>query len=311
MEHQKQVVLVTGGTGTVGRGVKELVASDPTLSVDRDWVFIGSSDANLSDFASTKALFDRVQPTHVLHLAAVIMARHEMAKRKGDVFTSNLDINQNVLKCAQLHGIKKLVSCLTSNAYPAARLEDVLESELHSGPPPDPVSGYAHAKRMLDFMTKCMREQHGLDFVTVTPTNIFGTTAQLRLDGPLFEANLAKCLAAKSEGTPYKVWGTGKPQRQLLYSKDLAKMLVWALDNYSDPETLNFAGTEVSIRQVVETIAKACNFEGQMEFMTDKPDGPLRVAVSDAKFQKLWPEFKATPFEDAVKEVVKDHLKNV
>merc|ERR1711924_21377 len=258
----KEVVLVTGGTGTVGRGIKELVASDPSLSDGREWVFIGSKDADLTNLQSTSELFSKVKPTQVLHLAALIMGRHEMAKRKGDVFAVNLDINQNVLKCAQQHKVKKLVSCLTSNAYPAARLEDVMETELHTGPPPDPVSGYAYAKRMLDFMTKCMREQHELDFVTVTPTNIFGTVATLRLDGPLFEANLAKCLTAKAESAPYKVWGTGEPRRQLLYSKDLARMIVWALDNYSDAETLNFAGHEVSIKEVAQSIAKAVEFEG-------------------------------------------------
>merc|ERR1712070_1095357 len=157
---------------------------------------------------------------------------------------------------------KKLVSCLSSTTYPAARLEDVTEAELQSGPPAEAVSGYANSKRMLDFLTKCAREQHGVDFVTVCPTNIFGTVATLRETGPLFEANLAKCLAAKRDNLPYKVWGTGEPRRQLLYSKDLAQMLLWALDSYSEAETINLTGSEVSVKDIAEAIAKACKFEG-------------------------------------------------
>merc|ERR1712062_122738 len=277
------------GTGTVGRGIKELIESDPKAKGDRRWVFVGSADANLADFSDVCKLFEATKPTQVMHLAAVIKGRHEMAKLKGDIFAVNIEINQNVIKCAIKYGVKKMVSCLSSTSYPASRLEDVTEAELQNGPPAEPVSGYAHSKRILDFMTKCMREQHGVDYVTVCPTNIFGTVATLRETGPLFEANLAKVLTAKKEGLPYKVWGTGKVRRQLLYTKDLARMLVWALDNYSDGETLNLTGTEVSVKEIAEAIVKACDFQGPVEYLVDKPDGPLRVALSDEKFQRLCP----------------------
>lgn len=303
-----EVVLVTGGSGTVGRGLKELTDKDPQ---GRKWIFLASKDCDLTDFAATKALFERERPTHVLHLAALIMGRFDMGKRKAELFDINVQINQNVLKCAQAQGVKKLVSCLSSTTYPGSRLsqpEDILEAELHNGPLADPVAGYAGSKRMLDIYTKCIRQQYGLDFVTVCPTNIFGTTATLREDGPLFEANLAKVLAAKAAGEPMKVWGTGKPQRQLVYSKDLAKMLLWALDNYSEDETINMTGPLVSVSEIVETIAKCLKFEGAIEYMSDKPDGPLRVAVSDAKFQRLCPDFKSTPFEVAAAEIVTQHL---
>lgn len=306
------MVLVTGGTGTVGRGIQDLVAADPKLRDGREWTFLGSKDCNLSDFESVKALFERVKPTQVLHLAAVIKGRHEMAKQKAEIFDVNVQINQNVLKCAQLVGVKKLVSCLSSTSYPGAMLsqpEDIPESALHNGPPADAVSGYAHSKRMLDFVTRCMREQYSLDFVTVAPTNIFGTVATLRKDGPLFEANLAKVVEAKEQKVPMMVWGTGEVERQLVYTKDLSRMIVWALDNYSDAETLNLAGALVSVKEIVKTIAKSVKFEGAIEYMTDKPDGPKRVAVSDAKFRRLCPEFKSTPFETAVDEIVAEQFK--
>lgn len=304
----EEVVLVTGGTGTVGRGIKELIEKDSKSKADRRWVFAGSADADLQDFASTKKLFESVKPTHVLHLAAVIKGRHEMAKLKADIFIANMKINQNVLQCALDCHCKKVVSCLSSTTYPAARLEDVTEAELQSGPVHESVSGYAHSKRMLDFLTRSMREQHGVDFVTVCPTNIFGTVATLRETGPLFEANLAKCLAAKKSNLPYMVWGTGEVRRQLLYTKDLARMLLWALDNYSEAETINFTGSEVSVKDIANAIAKACKFEGKIEYMVDKPDGPKRVAISDEKYMRLCKGIQPTPFEQACEEVVQEHL---
>merc|ERR1712046_4475 len=102
--------------------------------------------------------------------------------------------------------------------------------------------------------------------------------------------------------------GTGEPRRQLLYANDLAKMMVWALDNYSQGETLNLTGTEVSVKEIAEAIAEACKFNGKIEFMSDKPDGPKRVAIADDKFRRLCPNLKPTPFSQAVNEVVQEHL---
>jgi nucleoside-diphosphate-sugar epimerase len=93
----------------------------------------------------------------------------------------------------------------------------ILDTPPASLPLPVIKNRYAHSKRILDFMTRCMREEHSVDFVTVCPTNIFGPKGNLRKDGPMFEANLAKCLEAKAAGEPYRCWGSGKPVRQLLY----------------------------------------------------------------------------------------------
>ena len=89
-----------------------------------------------------------------------------------------------------------------------------------------------------------------------------------------------------------------------LRSKDLAGQLVWALDHYSDGETLNITGAEVSVREVATAIAAAVGFEGEIVFNANQPDGPMRVALSDAKFRGLNPDYVATPFETAVRESV-------
>ena len=81
----KEVVLVTGGSGGVGVALESLVNGDPALKGERRWVFAGSKDGDLTDLASTRTLFDTYKPTHVIHLAAYIKGRMEMAKHKGDI----------------------------------------------------------------------------------------------------------------------------------------------------------------------------------------------------------------------------------
>jgi len=313
---QQDVVLVTGGTGTVGQGLRALLEKDQALAKSRKWVFVGSQNANLRDSGATLELFHKHCPTHVLHLAAFIKGRHEMAKAKSDVLCANMEINQNVLKAARtIGGVRKVVSCLSSVAYPADTTregaEDATEKDLHAGPPHDAVSGYAYSKRLLDVMSWTAREQYGCDFVTVCPTNIFGPTHSLRKDGPMFEANIAKCLDAKARGAEYHVWGSGRAIRQLLYSEDLARLLVWALDHYTDAETLNLTGAEVSVKEVAEAIAAACGFDGDVVFDADKPEGPARVAISGDKLAALHPGYEATSFAEAVRATVVASIANV
>lgn len=307
----REVVLVTGGSGTVGRAVRELVEGDPEARGDREWTFTSSMDADLREYSQVHRLFAAVQPTHVLHLAAVVRGHKDMAKQRSVVFSANIEINQNVLKCAHLFRVHKLVSCLSPLGYPAAMPEDATEGELQNGPPPAAVSGYAHAKRMLDFMTQCMRVEHGVDFVTVCPASVFGPTgvefSGLRKDGSLFEATVARCLDAKQQGLPFRVEGSGRPVRQLLYSRDLARMLLWALDAYSEGETLNLPGTEVSVGELAMIVAASCGFTGQIVYEADKPDGPRRVTISGAKLQRTWPEYTPTPFRVAVAETMEHY----
>ena len=96
--------------------------------------------------------------------------------------------------------------------------------------------------------------------------------------------------------------------RRLHRSKDLAKQLVWALDHYSDAETLNLTGAEVSVKEMATAIAAAVGYDGEIMFNPEQPDGQMRVALSDAKFRGLNPDYVATPFGAAVRESVEGSI---
>lgn len=140
---------------------------------------------------------------------------------------------------------------------------------VHSGPPHDSNFGYAYAKRMIDIQNKAYHEQYGCNFTSVIPTNVFGPHDNYSLeDSHVIPGLIHKCLLAKQAGTPFVVSGTGKPLRQFIYSRDLARLFIWVLREYPeiDPIILSVGEKdEVSIKQVAESIVKAVNFTGEVK----------------------------------------------
>ena len=196
-------ILVTGGTGLFGSAIRSIVEAEPVAG--EEWFFVGSSDANLlwgmlcrvcsslsldtnslfvyasartRDFNATKDLFERVRPTHVIHLAALVggLFRNMKYKVAGAIsvliffavgltavlrlalqvefFRDNMRINDNVMECCRLLNVNKLVSCLSTCIFPDRTTYPIDETMVHNGPPHSSNEGYAYAKRMIDVMNR-------------------------------------------------------------------------------------------------------------------------------------------------------------
>ena len=116
-----------------------------------------------------------------------------------------------------------------------------------------------------------------------------------------------KCYIAKRDKTPFTIWGSGTPLRQFIYNNDLAELTVWAMREYHDPTCLTLSGDErdeVSIKDAALCVAKAMGFEGEVKFDTSKNDGQYKKTASNSRFRALRPEYKFTPFEQAIQETV-------
>jgi len=164
-------VVVTGGTGLVGRAVQAVVSEDGHAG--ENWVFLGSKDGDLRSMQATKAVFDKHKPTHVLHLAAFVGGLFRNLKYKVDFYRDNMLMNDNVMECSKAYNVK-LVSCLSTCIFPDKTTYPIDETMIHNGPPHKSNEGYAYAKRMLDVMNHCYLDQHGCKFTSVVPTNIYG-----------------------------------------------------------------------------------------------------------------------------------------
>ncbi|GMF64943.1 unnamed protein product [Phytophthora lilii] len=299
-----RVVLVTGGTGLVGRALQRVVAAEGA-SQDR-WHFVGSRDADLRDAAQTRVLFERVRPTHVLHLAALVGGLFHNLSRKVDFFRENMVINDSVLQCCQQFRVQKLVSCLSTCVFPAETTYPLDESMLHNGRAHSSNEGYAMAKRLIDTLNRCYADQFGCKFTSVIPTNIYGPHDNFNIDeGHVVPGLIHKCYLAKRDSTPFVIWGSGKPLRQFISSNDVARLMLWTLDNYDSVEPLILSvdeHDEVSIGDVAREIAAAMEFKGEIVFDTSKADGQFKKTASNAKLRRLLPNFQFTPIYKGIKE---------
>jgi len=289
----------------VGKGIEHVVATGECKE-DEKWVFITSKEADLTDAAAVKRLFEKVRPTHVIHLAAMVGGLFKNMKYNLDFLRKNMAMNDNILQTSYEMGVKKVVSCLSTCIFPDKTTYPIDETMVHNGPPHDSNFGYSYAKRMIDVQNKAYHQQHGCKYTSVIPTNVFGPHDNFNVeDGHVLPGLMHKIYMAKKNDTDFVVWGTGSPRRQFIYSLDLGRLFVWVLRHYDeiDPIILSVGEEdEVSIKEAAEMVVEAMGFTGKVTYDTTKADGQFKKTASNAKLRRLLPEFKFTPMKQAIKE---------
>lgn len=299
----KVVCMVTGGSGLYGMAIRSHVDASEKEK-DATWVFLSSKDGDLRDRKATEAIFERVQPTHVIHLAAMVGGLFANLSKKVEFYRENMLMNDNVMECCRIYKVQKLVSCLSTCIFPDKTTYPIDETMIHSGPPHLSNEGYAYAKRMIDVMNRCYKEEYGCNFTSVVPTNIYGPHDNYSIEnGHVVPGLIHKCYLAKKNGTPFEVWGTGSPLRQFIYSGDLAALTVWVLRDYdsTDPIILSVPEEkEVTIKDVALMIRDAMKFEGEVKFLTDKADGQYKKTACNDKLAGLRPDFEFTPMREGL-----------
>jgi GDP-L-fucose synthase len=292
-------ILVTGGNGLVGS------------SIQSDYK-IGREEFDLINFEQTQKMFEKYKPTGVIHCAGKVGGLGGNINYKGQYFYENIMINTNVIESARQNGVKKLVSFLSTCIFPDNIDYPLTESKIHLGEPHNSNYPYAYAKRMADIQIRSYREQYGLNYVSIIPTNIYGPNDNFSLtQGHVMPMLIHKLYLAKKNNTDFTVWGSGNPLREFIYSKDVAKLSEWALDNYNESEPIIFSNsTEISIKDLVDLLVKEFKFKGKVIFDKTKPDGQFRKPSDNSKLKSYLPNFEFTPIEEGIKETVKWFIEN-
>ena len=259
-------------------------------------IFVSSKDCDLTNFEQTFNYFNKYKPDFVIHLAAFVGGLFKNMNYKVDMLEKNLLINFNVLKVCHELKVKKVVSCLSTCIFPDNTTYPINETMLHNGPPHNSNDAYAYAKRMLEIHSKAYQEQYGDNFICVIPTNIYGKNDNYSLeDGHVIPALIHKCYLAKEKGEKFIVKGTGKSLRQFIYSEDLAKLIMWTLENYKEKESIILSvneSDEVSIEYIAKQIAKSYNYENMIEFDSSYSDGQYKKTADNNKLLSLYGEFE-------------------
>lgn len=291
-------LLVTGGNGLVGSSI----TSDIKIGKEFD----------LRDSEETNKMFELHKPTHVIHCAGKVGGLSANMNYKGEFFYDNIMINTNVIEQSRRHNVKKLVSFLSTCIFPNEIEYPITEKKIHFGEPHFSNYPYAYAKRMADIQIRSYREQYGLEYVSVIPTNIYGPNDNFSLDtGHVIPMLIHKMYLSQRNKTDFVVWGSGKPLREFIYSKDVSNLSEWVLENYNESEPIILSNsTEISIKDLVDLLIIEFNFKGNVIFDKTKPDGQYRKPSDNSKLKSYLPNFEFTPIEKGLKETINWFIKN-
>ena len=285
--------VITGGYGMVGS------AMESQIKLSRDI-------CDLTNTEQTEALFKIIKPEGVIHCAGKVGGIGGNSNFKGEYFYDNLMINTNVIEASRKAGVKNLIAFLSTCVFPDNVSYPLTVDQVHLGEPHESNYPYAYAKRMADVQIRAYREQYGLNYTSIIPSNIYGPNDNFNLDhGHVMPMLIHKLYLAKKNKTDFTVWGSGKPLREFIYSKDIAKIAEWALYNYEGTDPLIISGDEeISISHLVGMLVDEFKFKGKVIFDETKPDGQFRKPSDNSLIKELLPDFEYTPFELGIKETV-------
>ena len=291
--------LVTGASGLLGSEI---------LQECTDSIGLTSKDCNLTDRINLR-LHPNGRFDTVIHCAARVGGVKANTDFVADFFDDNVQMNMNVLQACKNDGLK-LVSVLSTCIYPntAYVKYPLTEDQLHLGPPHPSNFGYAYAKRMLEVQSRAYRQQHGCNFITVIPNNLYGINDNYELNsGHVIPALIRKFHEAKIFGHDHvDVWGSGKPLREFTFARDTAKIILWLAENYDGAEPVNIGNPEqISIMALAHMIAEEVGYEGGVNFDRSKPDGQYQKPSSNEKLLSLGWKGEYMPLRVGLRETIK------
>jgi GDP-L-fucose synthase len=282
----------------VGSAFKNIIPQAEYPDRRRLWNEMSRAASNNAEFFTGK---------NVIHLAAKVGGVKANTDEIVDFYMINSTLNQTLLNTCSLAKANKVVSLLSTCIYPDAPYVSypLTEDQLHLGPPHESNFGYAYAKRMVDVMSRAYRQQYGCNFITAIPNNLYGENDNFDLENShVIPAIIRKVWEAKINKEPSIVcWGDGSPLREFTYSKDIARILIFLMENYDGPEPINIGCTEeYSIKEIVEIICNIFEYTGKIVWDTNMPSGQHRKPSSNQKLLNLgWEKKWYTPLEEGLK----------
>jgi GDP-L-fucose synthase len=289
--------LITGASGLLGSEILALSSGSVGLS---------SKEYDLTDGFQLRL---HTQYDAVIHCAAKVGGVKANTDYVADFFDDNVKMNMNVLDACREKKLK-LVSVLSTCVYPDAPYVKypLTEDQLHMGPPHESNFGYAYAKRMLEVQSRAYRQQHGCNFISVIPNNLYGVNDNYDLSsGHVIPALIRKFHEAKIFGYDHvDIWGSGKPVREFTFARDAAKIILWLSENYDGAEPVNIGNPEqISIMALAYMIAEEIGYDGGGNFDRSKPDGQFEKPSSNKKLRDLGCNIQYTPLREGLKETIK------
>jgi GDP-L-fucose synthase len=248
------------------------------------------SEVDLRDGRQVDAWFDEHRPAYVVHAAGTVGGIHANRSRPADFLYDNLMIHATVLHAAARTGVEKLLYLGSSCIYPRDCPQPIREEYLLTGPLEKTNEAYAIAKIAGLKSCTAYRQQHGSNFISAMPTNLYGPNDNFDLTGshvlPALIRKFHDCRMAS--GSEVTVWGSGRPRREFLHVDDLADACLYLMDHYESEETINVGtGEDLTIAEVVDLVRAAVYPEAQVAYDASMPDGTPRKLLDVSKLRAL------------------------
>lgn len=299
----EQRVVVTGGAGFLGSHVVNALeqrgVGDIFVPLHQDY--------DLRYQTAILDLLNDVRPTLIIHLAASVGGIGANRAHPAEFFYDNLMMGTQLLHESWRAGVAKFVAIGTVCAYPKHTPIPFREEDLWNGYPEETNAPYGLAKKMLLVQSEAYRQQYGYNSIFLLPVNLYGPGDSFDLESShVIPALVRKCLEAEQQSHDEIVaWGDGSPTREFLYVEDAAEGIVLAAERYNRSEPVNLgSGYEISIKELLTTIARHTGYAGRITWDTSKPNGqPRRALNTDRAFQYF--DFRATTdFDEGLRKTV-------
>ncbi len=300
---QGRRVMVTGGAGFLGGAViRRLAEADPA-----DVFVPRSATYDLRLRAGVDQAIADGRPDVIIHLAAVVGGIGANRENPGRFFYENAIMGIELIEAARVAGIEKFVTVGTVCAYPKFTPVPFREDDLWGGYPEETNAPYGLAKKMLLVQGQAYRQQYGMHVIYLIPVNLYGPRDNFDpRSSHVIPALIKKCIDARDAGAAsIDVWGSGSASREFLYVDDAADGIVLGADRYDDADPVNLGvGQEITIRELVELIARLTGFSGEIRWDATKPDGQPRRALDTSRATDRFGFVAGTSFETGLRTTI-------
>jgi len=259
----------------------------------------GFQPAKLADFKPADLI--------IIHLAARVGGIGANLGHPAEFFYDNLMMGVQLMHQAWQRGTGKFVALGTVCAYPKFTPLPFHEDDLWNGYPEETNAPYGLAKKMLLVQAQSYRQQYGFNAIFLLPVNLYGPRDNFDpASSHVIPAQIRKCIEARElDQKEVVVWGDGSPTREFLYVEDAADGILLAAEKYDGSEPVNLgSGNEISIKDLIGTIARLTGFKGKLVFDTSKPNGQPRRALDVSRAEALFGFRASTPFEEGLRRTI-------
>ncbi|MDP3111471.1 MAG: GDP-L-fucose synthase [Thermodesulfovibrionales bacterium] len=297
MEYNSKIY-VAGHRGLVGSAILRRLESEGYKNI----IHRARKELDLTRQSAVEAFFEKEKPEYVFLAAAKVGGIHANSTYPAEFIYSNLMVQANVINAAHIYGVGKLLFLGSSCIYPRDCPQPMKEEYLLSGYLEPTNEPYAVAKIAGIRMCQSYNRQYGTNFISVMPTNLYGSNDNFDLmDSHVLPALIRKFHEAKVNDKPYvEVWGSGNPKREFLFVDDLADACLFLMENYDKKEIINIGtGEDVTVKELAETVKEVVGYGGEIRFDKTRPDGTPRKLLDVSRINSLGWKAK-TPLREGI-----------